>query len=117
MIETIQELPSQIDWYKEGGLAAVVFILLLVAGWLLRLYISERKAHNATNKDFAQQFVDLNKDYACAYRELLERVLITSSQGNEALDKLHTAINIKATMEQTKRDIISSLKNGGRSDV
>ena len=117
MIETIQELPSQIDWYKEGGLAAVVFILLLVAGWLLRLYISERKAHNEANTNFSQNFVDLNKEYACAYRELLERVLITESQGNEALEKLHNSINVKATMEQVKQDIINSFNSGGRSDL
>jgi len=115
MLETLaflQEPLSQVDWYKEGGLGAVALILFAIVIWLLRMYLKEREQSNERYKNcianrtaLYKENADIHKDYARAYRELLERVLISDHHGVEALDKLRMSLEVVKRMEQIEQNV------------
>ena len=113
MFAFIQEPLSEIDWLKEGGLAAVAFILLVVAGWFLGMYLRERKCLNDANKEHLKTYVKISTQYAQDYKELLERLLLSDHIGNEALDKLRAAVDVAGKLEAITKNVAYLRDRGG----
>ena len=76
------------------------------------MYLKERERNSDADKRHSQACAELHKEnatthkeYARAYREILERVLVSDHHSIEAIDKMRASLEVAKRVEMIEKNV------------